>query len=135
MITATRTSAPAITLSPLPLPQENHADETVVITSSPTEMVYIRACKNCQFRSQTKIAKCIIGEGGRGGWGREKEGEGEGGSEEGEVILISGMSLSSPESCSDVKVAFEDAIMSGTLVSKLHDHRDWAHLTTRITMP
>lgn len=41
--------------------QENVRSGTVQMTSTPTEMVYIRSCTNCELRGMTKLAKCIIG--------------------------------------------------------------------------
>ena len=56
--------------------------------------------------------------GGRGGRreGGKERGRDRGGRIKGDGAH-SGVSVSSPESCSDVKVTFEEAIMSGTLVS------------------
>ena len=41
--------------------QENVDSGTVYISSTPAEMVYIRACSNCELWGTTKLAKCIMG--------------------------------------------------------------------------
>ena len=34
---------------------------TVEMRSTATEMVYVRACRDCELRATTKLAKCIVG--------------------------------------------------------------------------
>ena len=35
--------------------------EQITVTSQPSDMIFIRNCKQCKFSVHTKAAKCIIG--------------------------------------------------------------------------
>ena len=111
--------------------QEDKNGEDMTITPGSTDLVYIRSCSQCKFGVHGRSAKCIIGKlyphplpcahtyiclcriyrMHASSIYRIQPSM---------TVNI----LGSPESCKDVKVEFEEPIMSGTLVCKTHvtDH-------------
>ena len=47
---------------PRPLQANKQGEEVVVVTSRPSDMIYIQSCSSCKFKVKSKSAKCIIGE-------------------------------------------------------------------------